>query len=90
MNNNRSADDKTEVDLVRLQLREELGSRCEKDRGTTQEVTAETLAPLPPTWHLIPRTRHLALLSVFYLAYDTHLAISFMVGLLPYISNPTR
>ena len=26
----------------------------------------------------------------FYLAYDTHRAISFIVGRFPYMSNPTR
>jgi hypothetical protein len=39
----------------------------------------------------LSRTSHLALLAVgFYLAYDTHLAISFMVGLFPYMRSPTR
>jgi hypothetical protein len=32
----------------------------------------------------------LQLSSVLYLAYETHLAISLIVGLFPYINSPTR
>jgi hypothetical protein len=53
MNNNGSADKKIEVDLIdlKLKLREELGRRWERSRGTRWEVDA-----MIRRFYFLPRT----------------------------------
>ena len=76
------------MDGRQTEVREEQGGRCEV-LGARSEVELRLITPLPPTSHLVPRTYHLALLAVVFLA-QVALSQPVLLQIRPHIGDTLR